>query len=345
EVKELLNQYIVHYGLEMDIINISNKIYFRTNGYKGLVGACFRAIETEVMPGECELSSDGWVEYSSTRLIKFIKGSGAFKSITRAINGLSQNKTDLIGNILHYSSYTCHELDDDELDFLLAEGLIRSKDVNEVHKELECSSLILRSTILSMISGPEFEAINPPLSTDEVDTQWLIENIIEHIAVQHVFAQQALNNNNSPSEYAFQAEFTSILKYLLSTVYPDLQYRVIVEARDKDANENSLKRIDILISANNQPAYGFELTVEANQRKFDEHVVRTVCYRDIHKCRIFVINICTNDKLVDYFGQKHEDVVPLHVLYNIDKGTADIIYEDRKKLVHIKRSSWQIMLN
>ncbi|CAG8735507.1 3658_t:CDS:2 [Cetraspora pellucida] len=346
EVEILLNDYNNFYDLSIDTKKIAKDIFKRTNGYKGLVGTCFKAIETEVMTDESELSLDNWLEFSSARLIKFVKERSAFKSIIRIVKNFSQNQINIIGNVLRYGSYTYMHKDDqdDTLDPLLAEGLIVSTVKNEV-LELECSSPILRSAMLSMISGPEIEFISPPLCTRKVDTRWLIENVVQHIAVQHVFIQQALNIDNNPSEYAFQAEFTSILKYLLSTVYPDLQYRVIVEAKDKDASENRLKRLDIFMRGHNQPSYGFELTKEAGKKKFDEHVDRACCYRDLHKCHMYMINLCTSDKLSDYFGSKFSDVTPVHVLYDINRGIADIIYEDHKKLVPIERSSWKIMLD
>ncbi|CAG8824876.1 13731_t:CDS:1, partial [Gigaspora rosea] len=69
------------YGINLDICRISEDIYECTNSHKGLVGTCCKAIETEVMIGENKLSFDQWMNYSSTRLIKFIKKLRAYKSI------------------------------------------------------------------------------------------------------------------------------------------------------------------------------------------------------------------------------------------------------------------------
>ena len=79
EIGMLLSQYSDHYGLRLDVKQISKDIFVRIN--KGLVGACFKAIETEAMVGENELLHDRWIKYSSVRLIKFIKERCTYKSI------------------------------------------------------------------------------------------------------------------------------------------------------------------------------------------------------------------------------------------------------------------------
>ncbi|CAG8853587.1 19697_t:CDS:1, partial [Gigaspora margarita] len=61
EIRMLLNQYSEQYGINLDICRISEDIYECTNGHKGLVGACCKAIETEVMMGGNELSFDQWM--------------------------------------------------------------------------------------------------------------------------------------------------------------------------------------------------------------------------------------------------------------------------------------------
>ncbi|CAG8699807.1 19584_t:CDS:2, partial [Racocetra fulgida] len=213
----LLNQYSEQYGINLDICRISEDIYECTNGHKGL--------------------------YSSTRLIKFIKELRAYKSIVRVIKSLSSKQTDIISIVLCYGTYTyeCNN-EDGEIYRLLAEGIVVSKSVNEDYIEMEFSSPILRSIILSMISGPDIDITNPPQTINKIDINWLLENTIENLAVQNIFAPQALNADNNPSEYAFQAEFSAVLKYLLSNVYPVLQYRVIVEAKERDINGNRRKR-------------------------------------------------------------------------------------------------------
>ncbi|CAG8585307.1 3216_t:CDS:2 [Funneliformis mosseae] len=104
---------------------------------------------------------------------------------------------------------------------------------------------------------------------------------IENLAIQHIFVQQALNAINNPSEYAFQAEFATVLKYLLSNVYPVLQYRIIVEAKERDVNGNRRKRLDIFLRDHDQPTYGFELVVNANKKNFDEHLDRANYYSNV----------------------------------------------------------------
>ncbi|CAI2189037.1 12057_t:CDS:2, partial [Funneliformis geosporum] len=318
EIEMLLSEYRNQYGLKLDIKRIAEDIFERTKGYKGFVGACCKAIETEVMVNENELLYDHWMRYSSTRLIKFIKELGTYRSIFRAIKQLSSKQTDIVGMVLRYGSYSYKcDYDDNELYQLFAEGIVISRTTNEIYIELECSSPILRSIMLSMIYGPEFDITSPPQAKDEIDVRWLLENTIENLAIQHIFVQQALNVDGNPSEYAFQAEFATVLKYLLSNVYPALQYRVIVEAKERDVN--------------------------ANKKNFDEHLVRANYYNNLHGCSMYMINLCTtNNKLTDNFGSEYPEVTLVHIIYDISKGMADIIYEDCRKSLTIKRSAWKV---
>ncbi|CAG8773780.1 4279_t:CDS:2, partial [Racocetra persica] len=166
----LFNQYSKQYGINLDICRISEDIYECTNGHKGLVGACCKAIETEVMMGKNELSFDQWMKYSSTRLIKFIKKLRAYKSIVRVIKNLLSKPMDIIS--------ICNN-EDGEIYRLFAEGIIVSKSVNEDYIEMEFSSLILQSIILSMICGPDIDITNPPQTINKIDINWLLENTIE----------------------------------------------------------------------------------------------------------------------------------------------------------------------
>ncbi|CAG8721670.1 3613_t:CDS:1, partial [Racocetra fulgida] len=47
EIKMLLNQYSDQYSVNLDINKIAEDIFEYTNGHKGLVGTCCKAIETE----------------------------------------------------------------------------------------------------------------------------------------------------------------------------------------------------------------------------------------------------------------------------------------------------------
>ncbi|CAG8523334.1 34054_t:CDS:2, partial [Racocetra persica] len=169
----LLNQYSEQYSINLDICRISEDIYKYTNGNKGLVGACCKAIETEELR--------------------------AYKSIVRVIKNLSSKQTDIIS--------ICNN-EDGKIYQLLAEGIVVSKS---------------------------------------------------NLAIQNIFAPQALNADNNLSEYAFQAKFSAILKYLLSNVYPVLQYGVIVEAKEHDINSNRRKRLDIFLCDHDLSTYNFKL--------------------------------------------------------------------------------------
>lgn len=106
EIEMLLSEYSDQYGLELDIKQISEDIFEHTKGHKGLVGACCKAIEMEVIVNDNKLLYDYWLRYSSTRLIKFIKELKTYRSIIRAIKHLSSKQMDIVGAVLRHGSYT-----------------------------------------------------------------------------------------------------------------------------------------------------------------------------------------------------------------------------------------------
>lgn len=59
------------------------------------------------------------------------------------------------------------------------EGIVVSKSVNEDYIEMEFSSPILRSIILSIICGPDIDITNPLQTINKIDINWLLENTIE----------------------------------------------------------------------------------------------------------------------------------------------------------------------
>jgi len=101
---------------------------------------------------------------------------------------------------------------------------------------------------------------------------------IQNLAFQHIYTSQTANANGLPSEYSFQAEFITILKQLLSRVYPHLLYRVLPEVKVCDRWGKQRGRLDILLRDTNQPSYGFELLVEATKEEFDDHRARAKVY-------------------------------------------------------------------
>lgn len=100
--------------------------------------------------------------------------------------------------------------------------------------------------------------------------------------------------------------------------------------------------MDIFLCGHNQPAYGFELVVEANEKNFDEHLDRANYYSNLHGCSMYMINLCTDNKLTNNFGSKYPEVTSVHIIYDMSKGMADIVYEDYRKYVSIKRSAWKV---
>ncbi|KAF9944048.1 hypothetical protein BGZ65_012740, partial [Modicella reniformis] len=65
------------------------------------------------------------------------------------------------------------------------------------------------------------------------------------------------------------------MKHLLSATYPDLLYRVLPEAKERDENDQRRRRLDILVRDRNRPSYGFELLVQGKKSDIDEHLERS----------------------------------------------------------------------
>jgi hypothetical protein len=166
------------------------------------------------------------------------------------------------------------------------------------------------------------------------------------MAIRHVFADQAANSNGQPSEYTFQMEFVVIIRRLLAVAYPRLFYRVISEAKERDECGNRRRRLDILLrDGSSLPRYGFELVVEATHSAFDEHCRRADYYRKLHDCSMLVVNLCAQNILSGYFGPTLPGVTPVHVIYDVQTGLAELVFRDSRKSVSIEGSAWQVMFS
>ena len=167
----------------------------------------------------------------------------------------------------------------------------------------------------------------------------------QNLAVQHIFMKKTANTNCQPSEYAFQAEIITILKLVLSQVYPNLGYRVLPEVRECNETGNRIQHLDTLLTDGDLPKYGLKLVVAANQAEFDEHCVHAANYSCLHHCTTFLVNLSAEKKLDNYFGEGYPSVIPAHVIYDITTGSADIVYEDGKKSVKMKGIDWEFMFD
>lgn len=165
--------------------------------------------------------------------------------------------------------------------------------------------------------------------------------------MQHIFTEKTSNANGTPSEYSFQAEFVTTFKSILGSAYPQLLYRVLPEVKERDDNGNRRRRLDILICDSTLPKYGFELVVAADQANFDKHMENAHDYGDLHGCQMYLINLCTDDSLTDYFGDEwvRERVTPVHVLYETAGGKGSLIYVGKRIPVSIKSATWSVLFD
>jgi hypothetical protein len=94
--------------------------------------------------------------------------------------------------------------------------------------------------------------------------------------------------------------------------------------------------LDILLSGGKfGKSYGYELVIEANKTEFDDHCKRSKQYAELHGCYMYIVNLCTDRKLIDYFGAGYENVAIVHVVFNLKERYAALIYENSSVRVPI----------
>ena len=161
-----------------------------------------------------------------------------------------------------------------------------------------------------------------------------------------------MNVNGKPSEYAFQAEFVTVFNHLLLMTYANLNYRVLAEVKERNNNNDHRQRLDILVRDGSAlPAYGFELVVSASKREFDDHCERSEIYAKLHRCSMYMVNLCTKSELDEYFGSGYQDVTPVNVVIRNDGNTGDawvatLIYGGGdQETVLMKSPEWEMMFD
>ncbi|KAF8963995.1 hypothetical protein BGZ46_000855 [Entomortierella lignicola] len=127
---------------------------------------------------------------------------------------------------------------------------------------------------------------------------------IQHLYLPHLYSEQTMNSStDEPSEYAFQAEFSAIIRSLLSATYSVKGYRILVEAKERDDNDERSQRLDILVRYRNSPSYGYEFVVAPTLERFRDHVRRTEHYAKVHMTDdMLMINLCPKPN-VNYFEE------------------------------------------
>ncbi|KAF8966857.1 hypothetical protein BGZ46_000280 [Entomortierella lignicola] len=104
-----------------------------------------------------------------------------------------------------------------------------------------------------------------------------------------------------PSEYAFQAQLSTIIKSLLSATYQEKGYKSLIEVKEYDDNGDQSQRLDILIRDGGPRACGYELVVASTLSCFREHVTRAQHYAGVHHTdNMLVVNLCPKPE-VEYF--------------------------------------------
>ncbi|RUS35386.1 hypothetical protein BC938DRAFT_471015, partial [Jimgerdemannia flammicorona] len=237
----------------------------------------------------------------------------------------------------------------DATKYLLAEGMVSVKEEGGLKSAIiECSAPILRGLMLSCIALPTIRLSQSVPDEKKLDPQWLLARTIENLCVRHLYSLLTLNNDENPSEYAFQTEFATIFRNLVPLAYPLLRYQILVEVRERDEFGRRDQRLDILVrNGDSLPAYGFELVVAASKKEFDKHCARAEKYGELHGCQMFMVNLCPKATLRKYFGERSYDLTPVNVVIDLDhdEWKGIIGYAEIDELVLINGFEWNMLFN
>jgi len=134
---------------------------------------------------------------------------------------------------------------------------------------------------------------------------------IQNLYIHHLYDSKVLDADRNPSEYAFQSEFATIIRNLLPLAYPLLQYKTLVEVKERNKEECGKKdckqRLDLLIrNGFTLTSYGFELVIAASEKEFDEHCECAKEFGRLHDCQMFMVNLCPKVTLCEYFGNHYK---------------------------------------
>jgi hypothetical protein len=93
--------------------------------------------------------------------------------------------------------------------------------------------------------------------------------------------------------------------------------------------------LDILLKDGDFKSFGYELVIEANKSEFDDHCKHSKQYAELHGCYMYMVNLCTSEKLINYFETGYKNVAIVHVVYNLKEKRAALIYENSSVKVPI----------
>ncbi|KAF9372619.1 ATP-dependent RNA helicase [Mortierella sp. AD011] len=271
DIKELLSQFAGTISTKIDVTSIASDIFELTLGHKGLTGTCCYFIESTYRPDTMPIVSlDDWKMHTIVNLQARICSMNTYRSAIGRIPFLSDSQKLMLSSVLRFGIHRATPGNAD-LRFLLAEGLV-------------------------------IEASRDP--QQKLTNGGLVEIFLY---LPHLYADQTINSStNEPSEYAFQTEFSAIIRKLVSTVYLAKGYRTLVEVKERDDTNDRSRRMDILVRNCGSPSCGYELVVAPTLERFREHVRHAAHYAKVHRIDdMFMVNLCPKLN-VDYFSETPE---------------------------------------
>ncbi|CAG8461821.1 11604_t:CDS:2 [Ambispora leptoticha] len=312
DVEELFVQFAKDSDNGFDSANIAADIFDLTLGHKVFVGACGAYIqqESEILSSPI-VTVDDWKKRTTIELLRDIMQKPHFKSIVLSLNHLSPACRSILTSVLRYGTSEV-DMTNEAAKFLLAEGMVSIKERRE-------DNYVLRSLMLSSIVIPTLRLSQSVPDGEKLDLQWLSARTIENLCIRHLYSPQTLNADKNPAEYALQSEFVTIFRNLVPLAYPLLQYKILVEVKERD--EHSVP----------------------SKTDFDEHCDRAEKYGKIHKCQMFMVNLCLKVTLCEYFGKRSYDLTAVNVVINPDELKGTIKYAKKDEPVSINGSEWDML--
>ncbi len=130
-----------------------------------------------------EANLSDWEKHTLIKLPQYVMTQATYNSIVQCLKDLNENQRKILGKVLQNGvkkvSFFPHFKDDEDVKFLLAEGMIVVKSQTDRVTLVECAAPILRSMMLSRIRGPSIELNPQPADRENIDPKWLLARTIE----------------------------------------------------------------------------------------------------------------------------------------------------------------------
>ncbi|KAJ1560661.1 ATP-dependent RNA helicase, partial [Nowakowskiella sp. JEL0078] len=315
-IKELLQMYVdQNEYLDADVDGIANDIFERTLGHRGITGVCLCEIENMLKFPTLR----DWKIFAVEILAAVLITRSHYQKIVRSVSQLNADEKKFFNHVIWYGTKKCDNWKNNEtVQQLLTKGIIvESRSIDLIDNDyFEISSPLLRQAMLKDFNSEvKIRDIPPPIP----NLKWIVRCCVQNLQKNHLIVPEVQNSStNFTSEYAFQAEFVSLLKEIFKMAYSVLNYKVLFEVKERDENGSRTKRLDILIRDGNSPKFAIELLVSNTEGELIDHVRRATEYKNLHTCQEAVVVRFWNktSDLSKFFETGDVAVSIFHVIFN-----------------------------